>query len=283
MRPPSLHVIAHSALPSARSGGAATAIGHSVVFAGGLSDAGVSTATVFRYSPGGGALASTPLPSPIHDAAAAGLGDRVLVFGGGVSEGSDHIMQLLPGQPRLIGTLPQALSDLVAAQIGDTDYVAGGWNGAATNRDIYAVGRDARARPVARLPTGVRYPAAGALAGKLVIAGGELTSGSPTARVWSFDPATGRVAALPNLPAPIDHATGAVLAGRFYVIGGLRKGNVSPAVYSIAPGESRWHRAGELPAPVADASAVTLGGSIVVLGGRNASGRRSAITLLGLR
>ena len=250
------------------------------MFAGGLSDAGVSTGTVFRYSPGAGARASTPLPSPIHDAAAAVLGDRVLVFGGGVSEGSDRIVQLLPGRPRLIGTLPQALSDLVAAQIGNTDYVAGGWNGVATNRDIYAVGADVRLRTVARLPTGVRYPAVGALAGKLVVAGGELTSGDPTARVWSFDPATGGVAALPSLPAPIDHATGAVLAGGFYVIGGLRKGNLSSAIYSIAPGESRWHRAGELPAPVADASAATLGSTIVVLGGRNASGRRRSITSL---
>jgi len=71
-----------------------------------------------------------------------------------------------------------------------------------------------------------------------------------------------------------------VLAGGFYVIGGLRKGNLSSAIYSIAPGESRWHRAGELPAPVADASAATLGSTIVVLGGRNASGRRRSITSL---
>jgi N-acetylneuraminic acid mutarotase len=138
-------------------------------------------------------------------------------------------------------------------------------------------------RVAGRLPTGVRYPAAGALAGKLVVAGGELTSGSPTAAAWSFDPASGQVVPLPSLPAPIDHAASAVLGGRFYVIGGLRRGVFTSAIYSIGPGETRWRRAGHLPAALADASAVTLGRAIAVIGGRDDSGRVRMITLLAPR
>ena len=116
-------------LPAARAGSATTAFHGRVIVAGGLSGADVSTDTVFELSPEGTVASLHSLPSAIHDAAAATLGRRLLVFGGGVSEGSDHIVQLFPGPSRQVGTLPQALSDVVAAEIAGTAYVAGGWNG----------------------------------------------------------------------------------------------------------------------------------------------------------
>jgi hypothetical protein len=296
--------VGSATLPAGHSGGAAAASPAGAIFAGGLSDAGVSTATVVHVDRHGAAQTVTPLPSPIHDAAAAPLGKRLLVFGGGVSEGSDRIVQLLPGRPHLVATLPQALSDLVAAEIGNVDYVTGGWNGVSTNRAIYAVrpagaqaaagagsragagpgagteGNRLQVRQVGTLPVGVRYPAATELAGKLLIAGGEQTSGDPTARTWSFDPATCQVARLPSLPAPIDHAAGVAFDARFYVIGGLRRGTLSRAILSWAPGERRWRSGGRLPDSLADASAVSLGGVVAVLGGRHQGGRVRSITLM---
>ena len=211
-------------LPAARAGAAVTTIGGRVVVVGGLSDADVSTDTVFELRPDGRVGSLAPLPGAIHDAAAATLGTRVLAFGGGVSEGSDHIVQVLPGPPHRVGTLPQALSDVVAAEIGGTAYVAGGWNGTSTNPTIYAVTSAGRVRRAGTLPLGVRYPAAAALGGRLIVAGGETTSGAPTRNAWSFDPRTGAIARLPRLPEPTDHAAGVTLNGRFYSIGGLRRG-----------------------------------------------------------
>ncbi len=271
------------ALPAARAGAAVATFRGRVIVAGGLSGADVSTDTVFELQPSGRVASLTPLPSAIHDAAAATLGNRVLAFGGGVSEGSDHIVQVLPGRPRRVGTLPQALSDLVAAEIGGTAYVAGGWNGTATNRTIYAVTATARVHRAGALPLGVRYPAAAALDGRLVVAGGETTSGAPTTEAWSFDPRTGAVARLPRLPVPTDHAAGVTLNGRFYSIGGLHGGTLTPAIVSWAPGEPRWRRAGVLPVALSDASAVPYGGGVAVLGGRAANGRVATITLLTAR
>jgi hypothetical protein len=251
-----------------------------MIFAGGLSAADVSTDTLFALSRSGAVTTLAPLPSAIHDAAAAPVGARLLVFGGGVSEGSDHILQIEPGPPRQVGTLPRALSDLVAAPIGGVAYVTGGWDGTATNRSIYAVTGAAHVRTVGALPLGVRYPAAGALGGRLIIAGGEMTSGSPTDRVWSFDPRSGRVSQLPRLPTPTDHAAGVVLAGRFYVVGGLRRGALTRSIVSWAPGETHWRGSGALPVAISDASAIPFGGGIAVAGGRAATGRVATITVL---
>jgi hypothetical protein len=270
-------------LPAARAGTAVATIDGRVIVAGGLSDADVSTDTVFELRPDGRVGSLARLPGAIHDAAAATLGTRVLNFGGGVSEGSDHIVQVLPGSPHRVGTLPQPLSDLVAAAIGGTAYVAGGWNGTATNRTIYAVTSTGRVHRAGALPLGVRYPAAGALDGRLILAGGEMTSGSPTRDAFSFDPRTGAIARLPRLPEPTDHAAGVTWNGRFYSIGGLRRGNLTAAIVSWAPGERRWRTAGTLPVALSDASAVPFGRGVAVLGGRTAGGRAPTIVLLRAR
>jgi hypothetical protein len=267
-------------LPAARAGSATTVYHGRAIVAGGLSGADVSTDTVFELGPDDAVTTLHPLPSAVHDAAAATLGNRLLVFGGGVSEGSDHIVQVLPGPSRQVGTLPQALSDVVAAQIGGVAYVAGGWNGTETNRAIYAVTSQAHVRQAGTLPLGVRYPAAGALGGRLIVAGGEMTSGAPTADTWSFDPLTRAVMRLPRLPVPTDHAAATAFGGRFYVIGGLRRGTLTRTIVSWAPGETRWRQAGRLPVALADASAVPFGTGVALIGGRAASGRVPTITLL---
>jgi serine/threonine-protein kinase PknK len=266
-------------LPSARSGIAAATFGSSIVIAGGLDQAGVSTASVFTIDERPSA-AIARLPGPIHDAAAAQLGGRLLVFGGGQSKGSDRIIAALPGPPRQIGRLPQALSDLDAVAIGAVAYVVGGWNGTDTNRDIYAIRPSAQVNVAAMLPVGVRYPVAAALGGRVIVAGGETASGAPTAAAWSFDPPTGRIARLPGLPVPTDHTAGAALGGRVYVLGGLRNGAFTDAIVSWAPGEHRWRPAGHLPEPLADEGAVPFAGGIAVVGGRGPSGKLATVTLL---
>ncbi len=287
-----LEVTGTSTLPAARTGGAAAAINSQIVFSGGLSGAGTSTATVFRLASDRRSAASSTgqLPGPVHDAAEAQLGSRLLLFGGGQSEGSDRIVRVLPAPSSVVGRIPQALSDLDAVVVGDVAFVVGGWNGTETNRAIYAVkptgsgaGAGVQVHAVAELPLGVRYPAAASLAGRVIVAGGETTSGTPTAAAWSLDPATFRVTPLPSLPAPTDHAPGAVINGRFYLLGGLRRGSFTDAILSWAPGERGWRTAGRLPSAISDATAVSLPGAIAVLGGRGAGGAVATVTWLAVR
>jgi hypothetical protein len=267
-------------LPSARSGIAAAAFGPSIFVSGGLSAAGASTDTIFRIDRSGSATTAGTLPGPIHDATSAALGGTVLVFGGGESEGSDRIVQLIPGPPRLIGSLPQALSDLAAVSLGTVAYVVGGWNGTDTNHAIYAAQPNGTASQVGTIPLGVRYPALAALGGRVIVAGGETAAGTPTADAWSFDPGTRKTTPLPSLPIPTDHTAGAVLNGRVYVIGGLRNGVFTDAILSWAPGERRWRSAGHLPAAISDLAAVAFDGGIAVVGGRGSGGQVSTVTLM---
>lgn len=272
-----------SSLPAARSGIAATATGNGVAVLGGLDAATVSTTSVFRIANTGAVTTTATLPTPVHDAAAAVVSGRLLLFGGGPSEGSNRIVEVAPGPPHLIGTLPQALSDLVAVSIGGTAYVLGGWNGSAPNREIYAVRPGGTVSTLGHLPVGLRYPAAAALGGRVIVAGGETASGTSTRAAWSLDPVTGQLARLPDLPFPTDHAAAAALGGRSYLIGGLRAGRLTDAILSWAPGESSWANAGRLPAAISDLAAVPFAGGIEVIGGRGSAGAVATVTLMRAR
>lgn len=275
-----LHVTGQGALPEPRTGGAATTQGNEIIFSGGLSPAGTSTATVFAIRPQGSATQTTLLSDPVHDAAEAELGSAVVLFGGGQFEGSDRIIRVLPSPAMQIGRLPEALSDLDAAVVGNTAYVVGGYNGTSTSRAIYAARGGGAVTTVGQLPMGLRYPAAAALEDQVVIAGGETTAGTPTAAAWSFGTATHQVHRLPDLPAPHDHAPAVALNGRVYILGGLREGAFTNTILSWAPGEHGWRVAGHLPAPISDGAATTLGNEVVVLGGRGPSGTTATITYL---
>lgn len=276
---PVLRVSATYHLPAPRSGAAAAAYGPGVLVIGGLDPATVSTSTVFAVGPTGRAAPAAALPGAVHDAAATAVGGRVLLFGGGASEGSDRVIQVQPGTPRQVGRLPVALSDLDAVTVGHDAYVVGGWDGSTTNAAIFAVTPAGQVSTVGHLPLGVRYPATGVLDGKIIVAGGETTDGSPTSDVWSFDPASGRVSRLPALPQPGDHAAGAVLHGTFYVISGLIRGALTSRILALLPGGG-WLAAGHLPQALNNPTAAPLAGGLAVFGGRGASGTTSSITLL---
>lgn len=270
-------------LPSARSGAAAAGFDGDLVVIGGLAAAGASTSTVFTINPAGHAQTTEPLPGPVHDAAATVVEQKLLLFGGGQFEGSDRIIQVAPGQPRQIGTLPQPLSDVEAVTLGDRAYVIGGWNGSATNPDVYSVDPHGHVRTAGRLPRGLRYAAVGTLAGRILVAGGELASGAPSPAAYAFAPSTGRTTELPSLPAATDHAAGLASNGTFYVIAGVRDGSLTDRIIAWRPGQSRWRTAGRLPHALADATATEFDGAIALAGGRTTSGKTATVSLLSAR
>jgi Kelch motif len=252
-----------------------------IIVMGGLDAGAASVPTVTAVSlRSRSTVALAPLPRPVHDAAGATANGSVMLFGGGEAEGTDAVVNVLPGRPHLVGRLPRLLSDAGAAALGDAAYVAGGWDGATLDRSIY---RDVPGRPPAvagRLPAGVRYPAVASLAGKLLVAGGETATGRAVSNIESFDPRSGRTVRAGDLPYAVTDAAGAVLQGRFYVIGGLRGGSPTSTILSWAPGEARAHVAGHLPTPLSDMAAVPTSRAIAVVGGRAAGGPLDTVLLL---
>jgi hypothetical protein len=122
-----------------------------------------------------------------------------------------------------------------------------------------------------------------AVGGHVLIAGG--TSGVTAEwAILSFDPATGRIRRVGELPYPVTHAAGAALGGWLYVLGG-RSESLSGQRSSILaddPLNGAVQPAGRLPRALSDLGAASLPDRIVVVGGRESAGTvyGRALTLL---
>ncbi|MEZ4474922.1 MAG: kelch repeat-containing protein [bacterium] len=129
------------------------------------------------------------------------------------------------------------------------------------------------------LPTPRDHMAAGAVAGRVVIAGGrEADIDSHVARVDVFDPATGRWATASPMPTSRGGTAAAVLDGWLYVIGG--EGNraapsgVFSAVEAWEAATDRWVVLPAMPNPRHGMAAAALDGRIYVPGRLAAGVRR---------
>jgi hypothetical protein len=123
------------------------------------------------------------------------------------------------------------------------------------------------------MPRPLRYAAVSAVGNAVLIAGG--TSGTTARReVLRFDPHTGRVTRIARLPAPLTHAAGATLGGRFYVLGGRgdTPGTQSASILAVDPASGRIRHAGRLPLALSDLGAASFSGHVTALGGVDSAG-----------
>ena len=128
-------------------------------------------------------------------------------------------------------------------------------------------------REVAALPHPLRYAAAAAVGGRLLIAGG--TDGTRARdEILSVDPARHRVRVIGHLPARLAHAAGAALGNTFYVLGGRGDATASQrrGIWAIDPATGHVRAAGRLPTALSDLGAVAAGDRLLVAGGRDARG-----------
>jgi N-acetylneuraminic acid mutarotase len=153
-------------------------------------------------------------------------------------------------------------------ETGGTAYVVGGYDGTNWLNTILAWRPGSPARVAGRLPIGLRYAAATAVDGRILIIGGS-TSTSASDAIYRFDPATARVRQIGRLPQPITHASAATLGSFAYLIGGRGDtlGSQTATVWSIDPRTGAVAVAGRLPEPLSDTASVPLDGSVVVAGG----------------
>lgn len=259
------------------------------MLAGGLTASDVSLGAVVRLDPETGAL--TPLGSlatPVHDAAGAILGERLVIFGGGGSSSLDTVQafDLTNGASSVIGHLPGPRSDLAAAVVGGSVYVIGGYDDSTPRREIYATTDGSTYRKVADLPVGLRYPGVTVVGRKIIIAGGQTASGASVA-VLVFDPATRQVTKLATLPTPIGHAAVFPMGGRIYIVGGLTAGGVAVrTVTTVDPATGTVMSLPPLHRSISDAGVgVTDNGALIIGGalGSDVAGTVASILVASMR
>jgi Galactose oxidase, central domain len=252
--------------------------GDRFVLLGGLDAADTSTAGI-ELASRHGTLHRYTLPLAQHDAQGAAIGGRVYVFGGGSLSELDHIISFDPGSGAVqtVGALPQAQSDVAVAQIGGTAYIVGGFDGTNWLDTILAWRPGAHVRVAGRLPIGLRYSAVSVADGRLLVSGGSTPSGASRA-IYSFDPPTGQVRQIGNLPHPVTHGAAATLGSTVYLVGGRGEldNQQTALIWAIDPESGAVHAAGRLPQPLSDTGVLTVGNAIVVAGGLNQAGNAVA-------
>jgi len=265
-------------LPAPVSRAAVVADGSAIDIAGGLDRANASADGVFRLDPATGALARAgALPQATHDAAAAIVAGRLVVFGGGAQHVTGAVQELDGTTAHLVARLPQPRADLAAVTSGTTTYLVGGYDGTRPTPDVLATDDARHFRTVATLAQPVRYPAVAVANGAIWVFGGE-SAGAATTAVQRVDLATGTASVVAQLPQPVTEASAVTLDGTIYVAGGRTGGAPTANVVRFDP-QRGTSVAGTLPAPLADAGAAVVGDVAYLVGGESAGPVASVVML----
>jgi outer membrane protein assembly factor BamB len=263
------------------SGESVVALPSGPLILGGLDSSEASVSGVFQVAArGGGLRPAGTLTSPLHDAAAALVGNQVLVFGGGAETSTDEVQALpAPGgavpsgaTASAVGRLPTARSDLSAVTIASRAYVLGGYDGETPLDSVLSTADGSGFSQVATLPQAARYMAVAVSGGKIYAFGGELASGASSDAIREVDPRTGTARIIGHLPRPASHAAAVVLGHRIYVLGGEANGTISDRIWRFAPADGTVAAAGRLPFPVAYAAATVVGSTAYLIGGKGLTG-----------
>jgi hypothetical protein len=155
--------------------------------------------TVAAWRPGTQARVVAHLPTPVRYAAVAAVGDKVVIAGGSLPDGSAdravYVFDAATRRVRRIGRLPAPTTHAAAAALGGRVLVIGGRGAAAGTASSRVVAVDPasdRIRSVGRLPRPVSDAAAVGLEHTVVVAGGRGTA--TLADVVRLVPARRRIA-----------------------------------------------------------------------------------------
>jgi len=267
---------------------AVVANGTGLTVLGGLNPAGTSLSEVSTIDTSIGTIASAgTLAAGIHDAAAATLGARTVLFGGGSPAtvagvqaiSSPTIPPKGPGTASAISTLPEPRSDLAAVTMSagqgprptTTAYVVGGYDGTRYLPGVLATDDGSRFSLVANLPAPVRYPAVAAVGGKIYAFGGQTASAGTTTtatdEIQMIDPAAHTATVVGHLPRALYGAAAFVIGGTIYVAGGqLPAGLTETHIEAFIPSSRSVLDAGLLPQAVAFAGYTTVSSGASTIG-----------------
>ena len=219
------------------------------------------------------------LPEALQDVSAAAnpSGGTILLFGGlnGEEGSTSQILQLdtATGTASAVGSLPVALHDACAAQVGGADYVFGG--GQTSSYSAILKASPGNGEQVATLPAPSSDVACAVVGGTAYVVGG-YTGSEPLQTIVAWQPGQApRVAG--RLPKPLRYAAVGVVGTRIMIAGGTSGTSASRDVYAFDPGTGAVAAVATLPAPVTHAAGVAIGEALLVIGGRGeASGGQTA-------
>jgi N-acetylneuraminic acid mutarotase len=212
-----------------------------------------------------------PLPEPRTEVAA-GLARGELVVVGGFTAGggnSDRVdaYSLARNSWRRLPDLPLAVDHAAAASANGIVYVAGGYGGDRNPlRTVFALGRDATWRELARMPDA--RAAAGGVDGRRGLA-----------RVaFALDLRTGRWSRLPG-PSPREHLAATAVGARVYAVGGRSAGidTNTNRFESYDARSRRWTRLAPLPQARGGTGAAYVDGRIISVGGERPQGTIASV------
>lgn len=245
------------------------------------------------------------LPQPTHHPVMAGVGDRVLAFGGygagGGGQWSNRTAVLALGTNtrtaerfetrwRPAAPMPAPQAECVALEHrGNVHLITGrtprseGVNAQWSDQvdtDAHRVldvsegrWREARAAPAAR------NSAAGAvIGGRLYVVGGRTVGGGNVADLTRYDPRTDRWETLRPMPQAAGGIAAAALAGRLFVFGGEwfepGGGGVFRDVWEYDPALDRWRACSPMRTPRHGLAGVAVMNTALLIGGATRSSAR---------
>lgn len=257
-------------LPTAFGREAVVTTGCRPFVAGGFVGGDSSITNAYRIDLRHGRVRTLPhLPVAVHDTAGGLAGRPVVIGGGNASEQS--VVQGWDGKAwKVVGHLPQARSDLVAANVAGRVVVAGGYNGTRPAEPAILGSADGSTwKVIGTLPVPVRYPASAVAGGAIWLLGGE-SGGAMQTAIQRIDPATGRTRVVGRLPHPLGHAVAIPFGTRILVAGGRTDSStITGRMWWFDTATGAVTRAGHLPHPLADSAVAQCGDTSYILGGES--------------
>lgn len=259
--------IADQRLPQPISRAVAVADGDHVRLLGGRTTAHTSTDQIVDWSPDTPAAVTGHLARRVHDAAGVTVDGNTLLFGGGDGGSVANVQEVGPtGSGKIVGTLGTPRSDVSAVAIGGTGFVIGGFDDKGGVPDVLTTSDGRSFATIGRLPSQIRYGAAAASQGRVLVFGGEDEHGSTDA-VLSIDPATGTTSRVATIPVRLSHAVAFVLRDEVYVAGGQTDGARVSTIWHYDQGTQTLAEVGRLPDARSDAAAAVVGDTAYLVGG----------------
>jgi N-acetylneuraminic acid mutarotase len=133
------------------------------------------------------------------------------------------------------------------------------------------------------MPTVRQRAVGGVINGKFYVAGGWNTQNLPgilpLATLEAYDPSTNSWSSLASMPTARSGATGGVINGLLYVVGGFTDPNatvIANVLEAYDPTTNTWATKAPVPAPRHAAAAAVVNGSLYVIGGLDSSNSRTS-------
>jgi YVTN family beta-propeller protein len=178
------HATLVSHLPAGSSDSSAAAIGGTAYVVGGFTGTRWLD-TIVAWRPGAAARVVAHLPHALRYAAVAVAGNRLVIAGGSLEDGtaSSDVLAFTPSSGRVVrlGKLPAPTTHAAAAALGSVVYVIGGRGatlGSATDRIVAIDVASRRVRPAGTLTVARSDLAATNVGGSILVFGGHAASGT---------------------------------------------------------------------------------------------------------